>query len=389
MSVTYNQLNPVVFGNGAIKELGERVKALGCTKVMCVYDSGVLAAGIAPKAEASLKEAGIDYIVFDKVCSDPTDVLVNEAGALALENKVDGVVAIGGGSSMDLAKAASLLLTLPAPIEQYFTAPPSFYEAPVPIVLVPTTSGTGSEVTQVAVITYSKDHSKPSVFTRSALAIVDPELTYTVPSGVTANTGLDAFTHAAESITAKGRNPRSELLAVAAIEKIAKYLPIAVEDGKNVEARYQLSLAANWAGIAFADTDCHLGHTMADGISSTFHSPHGYNCIMVDPELMAACAPIIPEEVKTVGKATGAEFTGDETPEEIGKKTADAIRALMKKCGIKHPREYGMEREQFINCAKMAAEIDFGLRLNCVLDVVGENREAVIADIYAKTYDNY
>lgn len=173
MSVTYQQLNPVVFGNGAIRELGERVKSLGCSKVLCVYDAGVLAAGIAPKAEASLRAAGVQCVIFDRVEADPTDLLVNEAGALALANKVDGVVAVGGGSSMDLAKAASLLLKYPAPIQQYFTAPPSFLDAPVPVILVPTTSGTGSEVTQVAVITRTEDHSKPSVFLRSALAIVD------------------------------------------------------------------------------------------------------------------------------------------------------------------------------------------------------------------------
>lgn len=385
MAFQYDQLVPVLFGDGAIDLLGEKVKELGCKKVICVYDGGVKAAGIAPRAEASLKAAGIDYIVYDRIESDPSDILVNECGKMAIDAGVDGFVAVGGGSSMDCAKAASLLLSHPAPIEQYFTAPPSFLECPVPVILVPTTAGTGSECTQVAVITNSKDHSKPSVFMRSALAIVDPELTYTVPPTVTANTGLDAFTHAAEAITAKGRNPRSELLAKASIEKIAKYLPIAVQDGSNKEARYELCLAANWAGIAFADTDCHLGHDMADGISVTFHTPHGLNCILVNPELMAACAVVVPDKVKVVGEATGVTFTGDETPEEIGKKTADGIRALMRACGIKGPKELGMNREQFVNCYKMAMEIDLGLRLNCPVEVTAD----LVRGIYEKTYDNY
>lgn len=385
MSFRYNQLVPVVFGNGAINELGEQVKALGCKKVMCVYDGGVKAAGIAPKAEASLKAAGVDFVVYDKITADPKDIEVNECGTLAKESGVDGFVAIGGGSSMDCAKAAALLMNHDAPIQQYFTAPPSFLDCAVPVILVPTTAGTGSEVTQVCVITQTPENYKPSIFMRSTLAIVDPELTYTVPPTVTANTGLDALTHACESITAKGRNPRSELLAKAAIEKIAKYLPIAVKDGGNTEARYELCLASNWAGIAFADTDCHLGHNMADGISNAFHTPHGMNCVWVCPELMNACAAVAPREVKVVGEALGAVFTGSETDAEIGEKTAAAMRALMKSVGLKSPKEMGFDRQTFIDCYKVAMEIDLGLRLNCPFEATAD----VVRDLYTKIYDNY
>ena len=385
MSFQYNQLVPVVFGNGAIRELGQKVKDLGCKKVLCVYDSGVKVAGIAPKAEESLRNAGVEYVVFDKITADPTDILVNECGALAKAEGVDGVVAVGGGSSMDCGKAAALLLNHDAPIQRYFTAPPSFLECSVPVILVPTTAGTGSEVTQVCVITQTPENYKPSIFMRSTLAIVDPELTHTVPPSVTANTGLDAFTHASEAITAKGRNPRSELLAKAAIKKIAKYLPIAVRDGKNAEARYELCLAANWAGIAFADTDCHLGHNMADGISNAFHTPHGMNCVWVSPELMNACANVVPREVSVVGEALGVQFTGQETPEEIGAKTAEAIRSLMHSVGLKSPKELGFDRDTFINCYKVAMEIDLGLRLNCPFEATPE----IVKDLYTKIYDNY
>lgn len=385
MSYHYNQLTPVIFGKGAVNELGEKVKEMGCKKVMCVYDSGVKAAGIAPKAEASLKAAGIDYVVFDKITADPTDELVNECGALGKAEGVDCFVGVGGGSSMDCAKAASLLMVHEPPIQQYFTAPPSYVSSPIPVILVPTTAGTGSEVTQVCVITNTADHSKPAIYMRSKLAIVDPDLTMTVPPSVTANTGLDAFTHAAEALTAKGHNPRSDLLATAALGKIAKYLPIAVADGSNEEARYELSLAANWAGIAFADTDCHLGHCMADGISAAFHTPHGMNCIWVDPELMKACASVVPERVKMVGEAIGVTYTGSESNEEIGEKTAAAIRALMKAAKLRSPKEMGLDRDTFINCYKMAMEIDLGLRLNCPLDITPE----MVRDMYEKAYDNY
>lgn len=382
---TYDQLVPVVFGDGAIDRLGEKVKELGCKKVMCVYDGGVKAAGIAPRAESSLTAAGVEYVVYDKVIADPSDVLVNECGAMALEAGVDGFVGVGGGSSMDCAKAASLLLSHPAPIEQYFTAPPSFMDTSVPVVLVPTTAGSGSEVTRVSVITRSTDYAKPSVFLQPALAIVDPSLTLTVPPHVTAYTGLDAFTHASESITAKGRNPRSELLAVAAIEKIARYLPLAVRDGSDKEARYHLALAANWAGIAFTDTDCHLGHTMADGISSAFHTPHGMNCVWVNPEVMKIVTAEVPDKVRVVGEALGVEFAGGETPAKIGEKTAAAVRALMKACNLKSPMEMGLDRDTFIDCCKIAIRIDLGLRLNCPV----EPTEELIRAAYEQAYDNY
>ena len=385
MAYKYHQSAPVIFGGGVIAQLGAEVANLGCKKVICVYDSGVLAAGIATKAEASLRAAGVEYVVFDKVTSDPKDELVNECGALAREENVDGVVAIGGGSSMDCAKAAALLIGLEPPIQNYLVDPPIFLESTVPVVLVPTTSGTGSEVTEVAVITSTKDHTKPAVFTRATLAIVDPELTLTVPKHVTAYTGCDALTHAMESITAKGRNPHSELLAVAAIEKIAKYLPIAYDDGSNLEARSELSLAANWAGIAFTDTNIHLGHAMADGVSTAFHTPHGINCVLVNPEVMRACTAAVPEKVQLIGKALGAEFPDDASPEQIGDITAAAIRALMRRVGIPSAKELGFAREDFVNCYKIVMETDFGMRINCPVEPTAE----LVRKAYECTYDNY
>ena len=136
----YTQLVPVFFGDGAIDLLGEKVKELGCKKVMLVYDSGVKAAGIAPRAEAALKAADVDYVIYDRIQADPSDKLVDECGQMALEAGVDGFVAIGGGSSMDCTKAAALLMDHPGPINQYFTAPPSFIPCSVPIVHISTTT---------------------------------------------------------------------------------------------------------------------------------------------------------------------------------------------------------------------------------------------------------
>ena len=383
MSARYEQLVPVVFGEGAIRELGREVAALGCRKIMLVCDGGVRRAGVTAPAEESLRSSGVDFAVFERAGDEPTEEIVNACGAAAIEEGADGFVAVGGGSCMDCAKAAALLLDHPGPIGRYFTAPPSFLKCSVPVVLVPTTAGSGSEVTQVAVITRSSDHAKPAVFMRSALAIVDPELTYSAPPSVTRVSGLDALTHAAEAITAKNANPRSELLASAAIGKIVRYLPDALENGRDRTARRELALASNWAGIAFQDTDCHLGHCMADGLSMRFHTPHGFNCILVEPELMAACAPFAPEKVRTVGEALGLSFAGGENPEQIGRSTAAALRAFARRCGVKSPRESGMAREDFLGCAELAMELDLGLRLNCPFEPTADN----IREIYARTWD--
>ena len=381
MSSKYTQNVPVIFGEGAIRELGDKVKELGCSNVMCVYDSGVKAAGVNQRAEDSLKAAGIDYLVFDKITTEPFASLVNECGAMAKEAGVDCFVAIGGGSSMDLTKAASILVDYPGPIEQYFKAPPLFLKSSPKIILVPTTSGTGSEVTQVGII--SLDGMKPAIFTDTTLAILDPELTYTCPPSVTMNTGFDAFTHASEALTSNGSNPRSDVLAMAAISKIRKYVAKAVADGTDKEARREMALASNFAGIAFADTSCHIGHNLADGLSTEFHSPHGWNCIVVNAEVIRKCAPLVPEKVKRVGEAMGLTFDGTETPEQIGDMVAEEIYVMMREAGFKGPQEYGMDRDRFISSTRHMLDINPVLRDACPY----EQTKEVCDELYAKSWD--
>ena len=379
----YLQAAPVLFGEGAIAQLGEQVKKLGCKKVMCVFDAGVKAAGISAKAEESLKAAGLDYIVFDEVAADPPDSMLDKAGQIGKDAGIDCVVGIGGGSSMDTAKAVSILQKHPAPITQYLNleGPPFTVDGGVPVILVPTSAGTGSEVTQMCIVSYVEKNMKLPIFTRSTLAIVDPELCRTAPPSVTANGGLDALAHAAEAITGANANPYSELLAVAAIERIAKYLPRACKDGNDMEARREMSLAANWAGIAFANTDVHIGHAAADSIAASYHTPHGYNCAMTTPAVQELAAQAVPEKVKLVGTALGVQFTGSETPAQIGKMTADACRALMRACGVKSLKDYGYDRDTIIQkgAPYVAAS---ALCVNFPMEVTLERATWVMTSVY-------
>ena len=381
MTVRYQQAVPVIFGPGAIRDLGKEVQAMGCRKALCVYDGGVKAAHIGEKAEESLRQAGMDYVVFDKITADPSSDLVDEGAALARAEGVDCVIGVGGGSSMDAAKAIALMIQNQPPVTQYLTLPPTCLSTGVPIILIPTTAGTGSEVTAVCVISNLATNEKLGLFLKGQVtAILDPELTLTVPPAVTANTGLDAFCHAVESITARNRNPRSEVLALDAIRRIVRSLPKACRDGSDLEARTELALASNFAGIAFADADNHFGHSLADALSATFHTPHGLNCAWGDPELILLIAPAVPEKIRLIGEAMGLTFTGGETPAQLGAEVAQAVRALMRTCGIKSPREMGFTREQVVSGAPLAFES--GLRFNCPVDITPEMAQAAMEGIY-------
>jgi 1,3-propanediol dehydrogenase len=174
----YMQRTPVMFGEGALQALGQKLAEMGCKKAMCVFDDGVKMAGISKKAEDSLKSAVIDYIVFDRVLPDPPDYLMDEAGEIARKAGVDCVIGVGGGSSMDTAKAIAVLQGNPPPINNYMNlnGPPFTVKSGVRTILVPTSAGTGSEVTQMSIVTDTKNNIKVPIFTDSTLAVVDPSL---------------------------------------------------------------------------------------------------------------------------------------------------------------------------------------------------------------------
>lgn len=385
MLCEYMQLTPVLFGEGAIAQLGEKAAAMGCKKAMCVFDAGVKMAGIAEKATASLDAAGIEYIIFDRVAADPPDYLMDEAGKLAKDAGVDCIVGVGGGSSMDTAKAISILQKHPAPISQYLNleGPPFQVDSGVPTILIPTSAGTGSEVTKMCVVTHTGANIKIPIFTNSALAIVDPELCRTAPASITANGGLDALAHAIEAVTCIHANPYSETLALAAITRIAKYLPAACNDGNDMTARSEMSLAANFAGIAFCATDVQIGHAAADSIAASYHTPHGLNCAWVNAPVMELMATVVPEKVKLVGEAMGVEFAQTDTAADIGAKTANAIRELTRACGVKTLAEMGFERDVIVGGAGYTASNV--LTYNCPVPIT----EEIAAGILASAYDDY
>jgi alcohol dehydrogenase len=300
----------VLFGEGVSQQIGERLVGLGCKNILCVYDKGVKGAGIIDPIVAEIKKKGIAVVQFDGVLPDPPDTMINACGELAKKAAVDGVLGIGGGSSLDTAKAVNILLANPGTIDQYI-GPGTPHKPSKPLVLVPTTSGTGSEVTYVSVITLTKAGIKTGVAgpaTKASLAVVDPLLTQAMPPHITASTGMDAFAHALEAYTSKINNVMSDTLSEKALALIIEYLPKAVQDGSDIEARTQMCFASLIAGMSFNDAVPHLGHAFGHTLGAIHHVAHGIGCAIAQPAVIEMVAEIMPDKVRRLGSLFGLEL---------------------------------------------------------------------------------
>jgi len=280
--------NKILFGIGASKEIGKETKALGGTKVLIVTDSGVVNSGLVDSLRTNLEEAGLKVFLFDRVEPEPPAPIVDEAAQFIKEKGIDIVIGVGGGSSLDVAKGASLLACNTGHVLDY-CGMDLIPKRGLPKILVPTTAGTGSEVTRVFVVTDKRDNMKKVVYSNYAisdLAIVDPMLTISMPSKVTADTGMDALVHAIETYVSMNATPFSDLLASKAIALIAKYLPMAFAKSENIEARYHLSFASLLAGLAFASGGLGAVHALAYPLGTEYHLPHGRTNAIMLPHVM-------------------------------------------------------------------------------------------------------
>ncbi|MBM7542324.1 iron-containing alcohol dehydrogenase [Amphibacillus cookii] len=350
----YTQLCPIIFGNGSIQLVGEEAKNLGCKKVMLVSDETVSKLAGNTACKKSLFDSGIEVVSFNQVVPDPSDYIVNQGGELAKTEQIDGIVALGGGSVMDVGKAINVLVNNPLPINQYLGNP--VYKPGVPLILIPTTAGTGSESTIMGVITDTVHNVKNAVLCPATLGILDPEVTVSMPPSITAYTGMDAFAQAAEAITTKDPNPKSDLLAFEAIKKVTTYLPIAVSNGENMKAREELLLASNFAGIAFNDALVHLGHAISHTVGAAFHKTHGVICALAIPEVLKYSAKVRPDKVQLIGEAMGLSFKGTEGDDEIGEIVAGAIRELIKNIGIPSIKDLGISKDELVTLARKVTE---------------------------------
>lgn len=350
MIVNFSRIVPVLFGPGAALRTGLKVKQLGVKKVLCVYDQGIKNAGIADTIVNNLKAAGLDVVSFDSVKEDPPDVMINEAAAFANGEQVDGIVGVGGGSTMDTAKAINVLLTNAPPISLYYAGSGMAHQPGKSLVLLPTTAGTGSEVTNISVVSDTQSNSKKGVLGPAAiatLAIVDPELLLGLPPQITAATGMDAFAHAAEALTSEGMNPMSDVLAEKAVALICQNLAKAVQDGSDLEARTNMMFASVIAGIAFNDTMPHWGHAIAHTLGAQFHIPHGIGCALALPVALEFVVDAVPEKVRIIAQAMGLKLPDDMPPAALGAAVAEAINNFSREVGIPSLKEFKVEEAFF------------------------------------------
>ena len=342
MNFNLASLPRVIFGEGVSSQTGAEVSSMGIKKVIFIYDKGVKDAGLADGILNSLEGAGISAIPFDKVLPDAPDTLVEEAAALARNERVEGIVCIGGGSAMDTAKSVNVLMGNPGSIRIYYNR--NIVQKPgIPLILIPTTAGTGSEVSTAAIITDESTGVKrgfTGLPTTAQLAIADPALTVGLPPGLTAGTGMDAFSHAAESLTAGfNANPVSEAIAEKAISMIVKALPAAVSNGKDMAARSDMMAAAMMAAMAFTQAPPHLAHSIAHILGAKYHIHHGVGCAVSMPIAFEYVADARPEQIRRLGKAMGLDLKDNLNPKETAAQVADAIRDFNKQIGIPPLRE--------------------------------------------------
>ncbi|HSQ89436.1 iron-containing alcohol dehydrogenase, partial [Romboutsia sp.] len=331
------------------QQVGEMASLFKCKKVFCIYDKGIKEAGIVDGIIENIKNSSIEVIEFDEVVPDPPAYLVEKAANIAKQENVDGIVAIGGGSSIDAAKGVNILLGNEGSILDYA----GVNQVPnpgKPLIVIPTTSGTGSEVTVASVIT-DTENSRKVVFVGNNvganLAIIDPALTLGLPKSITAATGMDAFSHAVEALTTTIATPMTDAIAEQAISIIYNNLPKAVENGKDIEARSNMSLGSMMAGIAFSNGFVHLGHALAHAMGAKWHIPHGVVCAIALPYAIEFNAEYVPEKIKRIGLAMGLDIQENLSVEDMTKLVVDEIRAFNKKVNIPTLEEIGVEKEAF------------------------------------------
>jgi choline dehydrogenase len=267
-------------GLGAISALGDEAKALGMQRPLLVTDPGIVRAGLLDRATAPLKAARLDYVVFDRVAPNPPIALVDESALLYRSERCDGVIGFGGGSSMDVAKSIGVVASNGGSILDYeWNDPQPIRQRIPPTICVPTTAGTGSEVTLWAVITDPKRKIKFNVggtaLIGAWLALIDPELTFDLPPAVTAGTGMDALAHAIECYTCAYAQPLPDSVALHAMEYVGDYLRVAFAQGHNAEARYKMSMAAMLGALAYGTESAGAAHAMSQSAGGVHDVPHG------------------------------------------------------------------------------------------------------------------
>jgi choline dehydrogenase len=343
---------------GAIAALADEVKALGGKRPMLVTDKGLVNAGLVDEATKSLKAANVDYVLFDGVVPNPEIKLVDDAAEIYKAEGCDSLIGFGGGSPMDTAKSIGVVAVHGGSILDFEWADPQpIVKRIPPLVCVPTTAGTGSEVTLWAVITDPRRKIKYNVggtgLIAAHVALIDPRLTLGLPARITAGTGMDALTHAIECYTCGYAQPWPDAVALWAIETIGQWLRLAYAQGQNEEARYKMSMAAMLGGMSYGTESAGAVHAMSQTAGGVYDSPHGELTASLLAPVMAYNYMGEPHKYARIAQAMGENIWGL-TVWEAAELAVDAVARLSEDLNIPTLPEMGIPEEDIPMLAQLA-----------------------------------
>jgi alcohol dehydrogenase class IV len=356
MIATITMPRLLYIGGGAVAETATTLAKLGARRPFIVTDRFMESSGTLAKLTDRLAAAGIAGQVFSDTVPDPTTEVV-EAGVQALKaGSYDCLIALGGGSPIDTAKAISVLAANGGRMRDY-KVPNEIPKAGLPLIAIPTTAGTGSEVTRFTVITDSERDEKMLIMGLAccpAAAIVDYELTLTMPWRLTADTGLDSLTHAIEAYVSRRASPFTDGVAKAAMGLIAKHIRSACKQPDNRTAREAMMLGATQAGMAFSNASVCLVHGMSRPIGAFFHVPHGLSNAMLLPEITAFSAPAALQRYADCARAMGIAAEGEGNQGAVAR-LLDELRALNEDLKVPTPKAYGIEEQRYMELLPVMA----------------------------------
>lgn len=354
----YQSPTRLVHGINIMNQLPDEVAALGIKKPLLVTSPPIVECELLAKAESPLKDAGIDYVIFDGIHGEPTCEDIAVGSKAYRENGCDGILAVGGGAAIDSAKAIGVEIAEGGPVLDYECAPgkkPLTKRIP-PLIAIPTTAGTGSEVTLWAVIKDTKREYKfnvGGVMIAAHVAFIDPSLQVSLPSDFTAGTGMDALCHAIECYTCAYAQPITDCYALYAIELAGKYLRRAVACGSDMEARYGMALCAMFAGATYGTDSAGAVHALTQTLGGIFPIPHG-------KAVAATLVPVMefnwmgePAKYRKIAEALGEDTSGL-TESEGAKRAVDAVYKLACDIGIKGLAEFGVKESDIPRLAQAA-----------------------------------
>lgn len=356
MSANINLPRILRVGAGASRQLVATLQELGVQRPLLVTDAFMVQQGYCAGLESQLKQAEITYGLFDQCVPDPTTDSLNDALSVLRADDFDGVVALGGGSSMDTGKAVAAMAGLTGSISDYKV--PHQIDSGLPIVAIPTTAGTGSEVTRVAVITDTKSQEKMLCMGLGLMpvaALVDYELTLSMPYRLTADTGIDSLCHALEAYVSRKANPFTDSIALTAMRSIYLNIRTACAEPDNREAREAMMLAATQGGIAFSNSSVTLIHGMSRPIGALYHVPHGLSNAMLLPEITAWSVAGAPQRYAHCARHMGMAADSDSDTIALEKLVA-ALRQLNLDLSVPTPKGYGIDESAWFESIDLMAD---------------------------------